>query len=148
MGERLKHLRSAIEALGADGTVAARSSIWETAPIGPDQAHYLNAVVILDTVLGPRPLLDRCLEIEQLAGRIRRERWGPRVIDLDILLYGDAELDTPGLVVPHPRMTERRFVLEPLAEAWPAAVVPGHGAVEHLLGSVTDQQATLTDLEW
>ena len=148
MGERLEHLRSAAEAVGAVGTIAARSSIWETAPVGPDQAHYLNAVLVLDTVLGPRPLLDRCLDIERLAGRIRRERWGPRVIDLDILLYGDAELDTPGLVVPHPRMTERRFVLEPLAEAWPDAIVPGHGAVEHLLGSVTDQEATLTDLEW
>jgi 2-amino-4-hydroxy-6-hydroxymethyldihydropteridine diphosphokinase len=88
------------------------------------------------------------LDIEGLAGRVRRERWGPRVIDLDILLYGDAELDTPGLQIPHPRMAGRRFVLEPLAEAWPGVLVPGHGAVEHLLESVADQEAVPTDLEW
>ena len=105
-------------------------------------------MVLLDTVLGPRPLLARCLDIERLAGRVRRARWGPRVIDLDILLYGDAELETPALRVPHPRMTERRFVLEPLAEAWPDVVIPGHGAVQDLLESVADQDAAPTDLEW
>ncbi len=104
------------------------------------QPDYLNAVVLLDTVRGPRPLLDRFLEIEAKSGRVRRERWGPRPLDLDLLLYGDATIDTPGLRVPHPRMTERRFVLAPLAEVWPDAVVPGHGPLATLVAAVADQE--------
>lgn len=116
------------------------SSVWETAPIGDvPQDDYLNAVVLLDSVRGPRPLLDAFLQIEADTGRQRRERWGPRTLDLDLLLYGDAEIDAPGLRVPHPRMTDRRFVLEPLAEVWPDAVVPGHGSVRDLLAAVKDQ---------
>ncbi len=141
-------MHTAVSALGGVGAVVAYSAIWETAPIGPDQPDYLNAVVALRTVLGPRPLLERCLAIEDDAGRRRRRRWGPRVIDLDILLYGNAEIDAPGLRVPHARMTERRFVLEPLAEAWPGVFVPGHGPVEDLLAAVADQEAVRTDLEW
>lgn len=134
--------------LGDLGDVVARSSIWETAPIGPQQPDYLNAVVVLDTILGPRPLLDACLEVERGMGRERRERWGPRIIDIDVLLYSDVVLDTPGLTVPHPRMHERRFVLEPLAEAWPGVVIPGHGPVEELLSTVGDQDVRRADLEW
>jgi len=95
----------------------------------------------MHTVLGPRPVLDGCLEIERAAGRQRRERWGPRVLDLDMLLYSDAVIDAPGLRVPHPRMTERRFVLAPLAEVWPSATVPGHGRIANLLPAVGDQEA-------
>jgi 2-amino-4-hydroxy-6-hydroxymethyldihydropteridine diphosphokinase len=95
----------------------------------------------MHTVLGPRPLLDALLDIERKAGRERRDRWGPRLLDLDLLLYGDAVIDAPGLDVPHPRMTGRRFVLAPLAEAWPGAVVPGHGKVEDLLPGVAEQEA-------
>lgn len=117
------------------------SSLWETAPIGgPPQGDYLNAVVLLDTVLGPRPLLDSLLAIEAASGRQRGERAAPRTLDLDLLLYGDAEIETPGLTVPHPRMHERRFVLEPLAEVWPEAVIPGHGTVAGLLGTVQNQR--------
>lgn len=105
-------------------------------------------MLVLDTVLGPVPLLDWCLDIERALGRERRERWGPRILDLDLLLYSDAVLDAPGLTVPHPRMHERRFVLEPLAEAWPKAVIPGHGTVGDLLGTVQDQVVRRTDLEW
>ena len=139
---------AAVSALAGEGTIVSRSSIWETAPIGPDQADYLNAVVVLDTVSGPRPLLESCLDIERAARRQRRQRWGPREIDLDILLYGDAVIEGERLRVPHPRLTERRFVLAPLAEAWPAALVPGHGVVEDLLATVADQRAVRTDLEW
>lgn len=128
--------------------MVARSAIWETAPIGPDQPDYLNAVIVLDTVLGPRPLLEACLGIERELGRERRERWGPRVIDLDLLLYGDAVVDAPGLTVPHPGMHERRFVLAPLAEAWPGVEIPGCGVVEYLLAGVSDQEVTRTELEW
>lgn len=134
----------AVSRLGALGAVTAVSSLWETAPIGDvPQEDYLNAVALLDTVRGPRPLLDAFLRIEAEAGRERRERWGPRTLDLDLLLYGDAEITAPGIRVPHPRMTERRFVLEPLAEVWPEAVVPGHGLVVDLLAAVGDQMVTL-----
>ena len=134
----------AVSRLGALGAVTAVSSLWETAPIGDvPQEDYLNAVALLDTVRGPRPLLDAFLRIEAEAGRERRERWGPRTLDLDLLLYGDAEITAPGIRVPHPCMTERRFVLEPLAEVWPEAVVPGHGLVVDLLAAVGDQMVTL-----
>ena len=124
------------------------SSVWETAPIGDvPQDEYLNAVALLDSVRGPRPLLEAFLEIEADAGRERRERWGPRTLDLDLLLYGDAEIDAPGLKVPHPRVTQRRFVLEPLAEIWPDAVVPGHGKVTDLLAAVLDQVVSVSPPE-
>jgi 2-amino-4-hydroxy-6-hydroxymethyldihydropteridine diphosphokinase len=80
------------------------------------------------------------LDIERSVGRKRRERWGPRLLDLDLLLYGDATINAPGLRVPHPRMADRRFVLGPLAEVWPGAEVPGHGVVEDLLDAVADQE--------
>jgi 2-amino-4-hydroxy-6-hydroxymethyldihydropteridine diphosphokinase len=108
---------------------------------GPPQGSYLNAVVAIFTVLGPRPLLDGCLDIERRAGRERREKWGPRLLDLDLLLYSDAVIDAPGLRVPHPRMVGRRFVLAPLAEAWPGVLVPGHGRVEELIAEVAGQAA-------
>ena len=118
------------------------SSLWETAPIGgPPQEAYLNAVVVLDTVVGPRPLLKECLRIEESVGRVRGEKWGPRLLDLDLLLYGDAVIDAPGLRVPHPRISHRRFVLAPLAEVWPDAEVPGQGRVADLLAAVADQEA-------
>ena len=127
--------------MGRLGHVTAASSLWETAPVGDvPQGDYLNAVVILDTLRGPRPLLAALLEIEAGAGRIRRERWGPRTLDLDVLLYGDAALDLPGLVVPHPRMHQRRFVLAPLAEVWPDAVVRGWGRIADLVAAVSDQK--------
>jgi 2-amino-4-hydroxy-6-hydroxymethyldihydropteridine diphosphokinase len=137
-----------VEALAPEVRTIERSSIWETAPIGPDQPDYLNAVVVADTVLGPRPLLERCLAVERELGRERRERWGPRVIDIDLLLYSDAVLDAPGLTVPHPRMHERRFVLAPLAEVWPDAEIPDRGDVGRLLRGVQDQDATRTDFAW
>jgi len=128
------------------GKITAVSSLWSTAPVGgPPQGPYLNAAALLETVMGPRPLLAACLELERAGGRVRREKWGPRLLDLDLLLYGDAVIDAPGLRVPHPRMTERRFVLAPLAEVWPDVVVPGHGPVGDLLGSVADQQAEVVE---
>lgn len=137
---------AAVESLRRLGEILTGSSIWETAPVGgPQQGEYLNAVVAMRTVLGPWPLLEGCLEIERAAGRERRERWGPRVLDLDLLLYAEVVIDLPGLRVPHPRMHERRFVLAPLTEAWPGVVIPGRGRVEDLLESVADQGATRLD---
>ncbi len=132
MGEPLDHLRAAVEAMNAlEGTRVARcSSFIRTDPVGPqDQDRYLNAAAALDTTLGPRRLLDELLGIERSRGRdrSRERRWGPRTLDLDLLLYGPLVLNLPGLEVPHPRMLERLFVLEPLEEIAADLVVPGTG---------------------
>jgi 2-amino-4-hydroxy-6-hydroxymethyldihydropteridine diphosphokinase len=92
------------------------SSWYETVPVGPPQPNYVNGCAILETELLPKDVLQLLLKIEQQFGRIRQERWGPRILDLDILLYGDLILEMPNLTIPHPRMNERAFVLVPLAE--------------------------------
>ncbi|HRU07312.1 MAG TPA: 2-amino-4-hydroxy-6-hydroxymethyldihydropteridine diphosphokinase [Candidatus Brocadiia bacterium] len=127
IGNRQKALRDALRAL--DHTpgvvVAAQSSFYSTAPVGgPPQPDYLNAAAELFTSLGPLQLLHALLGLEAGLGRVRAERWGPRVIDLDLLLYEDLIVDLPDLVLPHPRMAERLFVLEPLAEIAPDAIHP------------------------
>ena len=133
LGDRDAALRGALELLGTE--VVAVSSFRETDPVGYlDQPRFLNAAAALDTELPPRELLARLLEVERELGRTRDgPRYGPRTIDLDLLLYGDLVIDEPGLVVPHPRLAERRFVLEPLAELDPDLVVPGLGRVTDLL---------------
>jgi 2-amino-4-hydroxy-6-hydroxymethyldihydropteridine diphosphokinase len=140
LGDRERTLRAAVDALGAeDGIgVVAVSTLRETDPVGVgDQPRFVNGVVALDTTLAARELLDRLLAIEQRFGRVRvLGEHRPRTLDLDLLLYGDEELDEPGLTVPHPRLHERRFVLEPLAELAPGLVVPGRGDVESLLRGV------------
>lgn len=108
--------------------VVRASSLYETAPVGrTDQPDFLNAVALLRTSLPPRDLLDALLHVENRMGRVRTLRWGPRVIDLDLLLYGDAQVETPGLTIPHPRLRERAFVLVPLAEIAPDLRLPGDG---------------------
>jgi 2-amino-4-hydroxy-6-hydroxymethyldihydropteridine diphosphokinase len=140
LGDRLATLRRALEVLRATAgiDVARVSAFRETAPVGfTDQPDFLNGAVALDTELAPRALLQRLLEIERELGRTRTgPRFGPRTIDLDLLLYGEVELDEPGLTVPHPRLHERRFALEPLAELEPALVVPGRGPVADLLAEL------------
>jgi len=134
------HLDSAREALAAasDIEVVSMSKIRETAPVGPvvNQSAFLNAVIEVRTSLSPRELLDSLLNIECLLGRDRtaERRWGPRTLDLDLLMYGDLVIDEPGLIVPHPRLTERQFVLEPLTDLVPDLIVPGTDATvaEHL----------------
>jgi 2-amino-4-hydroxy-6-hydroxymethyldihydropteridine diphosphokinase len=137
LGDREGTIRTALAALDArpDVAVVAVSTLRETDPVGYlDQPRFLNGAAALETELGPRELLDALLEVERELGRVRGEgpRFGPRPIDLDLLLHGDLVLDEPGLVVPHPRLHERLFALEPLAELDPALVVPGRGAVEDL----------------
>jgi 2-amino-4-hydroxy-6-hydroxymethyldihydropteridine diphosphokinase len=131
LGDREATIRRAVELLGA----ARVSTLIETEPWGyADQPRFLNAVAELETGEPPRELLGRLLEIERELGRTREgPRYGPRTIDLDLLLYGGEQLAEPGLVVPHPRLHERAFVLEPLAELAPGLVVPGHGPVKALL---------------
>jgi 2-amino-4-hydroxy-6-hydroxymethyldihydropteridine diphosphokinase len=136
LGDREATIRRAIELLERGGTeVVAVSKIRETEPVGYlDQPLFLNAAVAVDTELPPRELLDRLLAVEQELGRTRDgPRYGPRTIDLDLLVYGDEIVDEPGLRVPHPRLAERRFALEPLADLDPTLVVPGVGAVSALL---------------
>jgi 2-amino-4-hydroxy-6-hydroxymethyldihydropteridine diphosphokinase len=143
-GDREATLARSKELLDAHPAVrvVAASTLRETEPWGlVDQPRFLNGVVAVDTTLAPRPLLDVLLGIEETLGRVRGERWGPRTVDLDLLLYGALVVDEPGLVVPHPRLHERRFVLEPLAELAPEEVVPGRGAVRELLDAVAADEA-------
>ncbi len=140
LGDRRSYLDRAIRLLEREPGIelVARSRVRETEPVGyTDQPPFLNAAVAVETELGPRELLDRLLAVERELGRDRTgPRFGPRTIDLDLLLYGDETVVEPGLVVPHPRLAERRFVLEPLAELEPALVVPGAGPVATLLASL------------
>ncbi len=127
LGDRLANLQRAVDLLGADPgiRVVASSRIWETEPVGgPDQPDHLNVVVRIDTELEPTPLLGACLRVEHVLGRVRDVRWGPRIIDIDVLLFGQAIFDEPGLTLPHPRMLERAFVLLPLLELVPDPVLP------------------------
>jgi 2-amino-4-hydroxy-6-hydroxymethyldihydropteridine diphosphokinase len=138
LGDREATIRAAVEALGAEPgiTVSAVSALIDTEPVGVrDQPRFLNGVAALDSELSARDLLAVLLSVEQRFGR-RREAsvpQGPRTLDLDLLLYGDAEIDEPGLRVPHPRLHERAFVLGPLAELAPDLEVPGKGRVQTLL---------------
>lgn len=123
LGDRAVNLQRAVDLLGGHaGIRVLRSSrVYETDPVGPPQPDYLNAVVEVETALAARELLHACLDVERELGRVRTERWGPRVIDVDILTYGDETIDEPDLIVPHPRMHERAFVLVPLADLDPGA---------------------------
>lgn len=133
LGDREATMRSAIDLLGDE--VVAVSTFRETDPVGyEDQPRFLNAAVALETALTPREVLDRLLAVERQLGRTRDgPRYGPRTIDLDLLLYGEEIVDEPGLRVPHPRLAERRFALEPLFELDPGLVIPGVGPVSALV---------------
>jgi 2-amino-4-hydroxy-6-hydroxymethyldihydropteridine diphosphokinase len=123
LGDRLAYLQLAVDELAtAEGIdIVAISSVYETAPVGgPEQPDYLNAVVAVDTARSARELLTLAQSIEAAAERVRTVRWGARTLDVDVLLVGDEQVDEPDLVVPHPRMTERAFVVVPLADLDPA----------------------------
>jgi 2-amino-4-hydroxy-6-hydroxymethyldihydropteridine diphosphokinase len=140
LGDRERTLREAVDALGAEKgiEVVAVSTLRETEPVGVgEQPRFLNGAAELETTLTARELLDRLLAVEQRFGRVRvAGEHSPRTLDLDLLLYGDDRIDEPGLTVPHPRLHERGFVLEPLAELAPGLVVPGRGDMESLLRGV------------
>jgi 2-amino-4-hydroxy-6-hydroxymethyldihydropteridine diphosphokinase len=140
LGDRERTLRAAAEALAAEEgvEVVSVSTLRETEPVGVgEQPRFLNGAAELETTLTARELLDRLLAVEQRFGRVRiPAEHGPRTLDLDLLLYGDEVIDEPGLAVPHPRLHERRFVLEPLAELAPGLVVPARGDMESLLRGV------------
>jgi 2-amino-4-hydroxy-6-hydroxymethyldihydropteridine diphosphokinase len=140
LGDREDTIRAAVAALGEEEgvEVVAVSTLRDTEPVGVgEQPRYLNGVAALETTLAARELLDRLLAVEQRFGRVRvLGEHGPRTLDLDLLLYGDEAIEEPGLTVPHPRLHERRFVLEPLGELAPGLVVPGRGDMESLLRGV------------
>jgi 2-amino-4-hydroxy-6-hydroxymethyldihydropteridine diphosphokinase len=140
LGDREATIRRALELLGAEPgiEVVAVSTLRETEPVGyTDQPAFLNGAAALETDLSPRALLDRLLAVEQELGRVRGvgHRFGPRTIDLDLLLYGAEAVDEPGLTVPHPRLAARRFALEPLYELDPGLSLPDGRGVGDLLGS-------------
>lgn len=133
-GDRGVHIEAGFAGVSRLGRLLARSSVLETEPVGVSAANaggrYLNAAAVVETALSAREMLSALLAIERARGRDRsREgRWGPRTLDLDLLLFGDEVIDEPGLTVPHPRLHEREFVLGPLAEVAPWARVPTLGA--------------------
>jgi len=140
LGDRIGHLQAAYRGLRAVASIAATSSVYETAPVGgPEQGPYLNAVVLIDTADTPMGLLRGLLLIERARGRVRNARWGPRTLDLDLLLWDRQSIDVAGLTVPHPQIRHRRFVLEPLLEVWPDAVMPDGSAIEPVSDAVTEQ---------
>ena len=135
IGDKAANLDRAIAALGrVPGVrVTARSRYYRTAPWGfTEQDWFVNAVVTGETGLDPRALLAACLSVEEKLGRVRDRRWGPRLIDLDILLCGELAVDEPGLAIPHPRMMERAFVLAPLADLMPERRIGGVAVAEAL----------------
>ena len=131
LGDRLASMRQAEARIAEVATVRARSRVYETAPVGlVEQPPFLNAAIAVESALSPLALLDALLAIERSLGRDRSEdavRWGPRTMDLDLLLYGDLIVEEPDLVVPHPELIRRSFVLVPLVELDPLLVHPGTG---------------------
>ena len=139
LADREGTIEQAVGLLGAEPgiEVVSVSSLRETEPWGRvAQPAFVNGAVAVETTLEPRALLGVLLDVERRLGRVRDERWGPRTIDLDLLLYGDVVLDEPGLTVPHPRLHERAFALEPLLDLDRDLVVPGRGRVADLLAAL------------
>ncbi|MGV9774611.1 2-amino-4-hydroxy-6-hydroxymethyldihydropteridine diphosphokinase [Streptosporangium sp. NPDC003464] len=149
LGDRFETLQGALDALfdapGLD--FVAVSPVYETDPFGgPEQGPYLNAVVIAQTTLGPRTLLERAQGVENAFGRVRQERWGPRTLDVDLIAVGDVTADDPELTLPHPRAHERAFVLVPWLRADPDAVLAGRRVEDLLAGLDQDYVRLRADL--
>ncbi|NGQ96402.1 2-amino-4-hydroxy-6-hydroxymethyldihydropteridine diphosphokinase [Brevibacillus sp. SYP-B805] len=154
MGEREQQLVRALKALqAAPGiTVTALSKVYETEPVGyVEQGAFLNMVAAIETELPPLALLETVLAVEQELGRVRTVRWGPRTIDIDILLYGEERIDLPHLQIPHPEMTRRAFVLVPLADVWHGGPLPFWGqTIEACIRLAEDAKGVQTwgTLDW
>ncbi len=142
LGDARAALNAALRSLAMlpQTTLRRRSSWYRTAPVDAAGPDFLNAVAELATTLTPEDLLGHLLDIEQVHGRERPYRNAPRTLDLDLLLHGDARIDTPQLTLPHPRLHQRAFVLAPLAELWPEGEIAGLGRLDALLAGVADQR--------
>jgi 2-amino-4-hydroxy-6-hydroxymethyldihydropteridine diphosphokinase len=137
VGDRLGAMRAAVGELGRTGVVVARSRVYETEPVGPAQPRFLNAAVLLVWKGTPEELLRELLDVEARLGRVRSERWGPRVIDLDLLWAEGVVVERAELTVPHPGLRERAFALVPLLDVAPDAHDPRTGeAYERVLGAL------------
>jgi 2-amino-4-hydroxy-6-hydroxymethyldihydropteridine diphosphokinase len=140
LGDRLDYLQGGLDGLFDTPRIRflAVSPVYQTAPVGgpEQQADYLNAVVIAETTMPAQAVLERCHGLEAAFGRVRGERWGPRTLDLDLIIYGDEVSNSPGLTLPHPRAHERAFVLAPWHDADPGALLPGWGPVADLLAAI------------
>ena len=150
LGDPPAQFSAALALLGESGVeIIRRSSLYESPPLGPPQPNYVNAVVEVETALEPSALLLKILSVEQQLGRRRDRRWGPRPLDIDILLYGGSAVSAPGLTVPHPGLATRAFVLVPLAELEPAVRHPASGrTVEELLALLSgDEVASVRRLD-
>jgi 2-amino-4-hydroxy-6-hydroxymethyldihydropteridine diphosphokinase len=148
-GDRQDILQGAVDAIvGLPGVrVTAVSPVYETVPVGgPAQPDYLNAVVLADAARPARELLDRLHEIEAAFDRVRLVRWGPRTLDIDIIVFDSERSDDPELTLPHPRAHERAFVLAPWHDVDPDAALPGHGPVAELLAKADHSGLRLSDL--
>jgi 2-amino-4-hydroxy-6-hydroxymethyldihydropteridine diphosphokinase len=151
IGDSRRLIATAIDYLAAvpEITVEAVSPLYLTPPWGKiDQPAFLNAAIRIGTTLTPRKLLDAILDIERQLGRVRMERWGPRRIDIDILLFGDVAVDEPGLHLPHPHLTERAFALVPLNDVMPDAVVGGRSIAEWTAASDKEGMQVLAEAGW
>ena len=146
LGDPVSRVRGGLTAMAqlSGSRLVAQSALYRSAPIGPpEQPEYINAVACLDTELLPRALLRALQSVEVGLGRVRGAvRWGPRTLDLDILMYGDLQLAEPQLTIPHPRMAQRAFVLIPLREVAPGIMVPGAGRIDHLIAGLPPQQVS------
>ena len=148
-GARLDNLRRAVAELERLGSVEAVSGVYETEPVGgPAQDPYLNAVAVLDTTAEPQDLLAGLHRIEADHGRVREVRWGPRTLDLDIVASDGGPVRTSDLEIPHPRAAERRFVLEPLCDVWPEAMVGEGLTATAARALVSDQGVALLAARW
>ena len=148
LGDRLDYLQSGLDGLFDTPRLVflAVSPVYETTPVGgPEQPDYFNAVTIGETTLPARAVLERCHSLEDAFGRVRGERWGPRTLDLDLIVYGDEVSDSSGLTLPHPRARERAFVLAPWHDADPDAELPGQGKVADLLKALGTTGVTRLD---
>jgi 2-amino-4-hydroxy-6-hydroxymethyldihydropteridine diphosphokinase len=151
LGERLEHLRAGVRGLRGAGQVVAVSAVYETAPVGgPEQPHYLNAVVLLDTMEPPEQLLATAQALESAAGRVRAERWGARPLDIDVIAYGDLVRVDPDVTLPHPRAADRAFVLVPWLDVDADAVLPMRGPVRELAAVASDRLGLrkVHDADW
>jgi 2-amino-4-hydroxy-6-hydroxymethyldihydropteridine diphosphokinase len=149
LGDRLEYLQAAVDTLTEtpDIVPVAVSPVYETDPIGgpEDQPAFLNAVLLLDTMLAARTLVERAFAVEDAYGRSRTERWGPRTLDVDVLAVGGETIDEPDLIVPHPLIAERGFVLHPWAEVDPDFEIPGLGRVGELASRLSAEGVRKTD---